>query len=89
MRSFPYILAILVILIVGPKTNLYAQELTDSTTLLIVETVDGNEFMGTLVDEDDSQLILLTEIYGRVHIPISQIKTRRVLKKSNLIEGEH
>jgi hypothetical protein len=89
MRSLHCIAVILVLLIVGPKTNLHSQELTDSTTLLIVETVDGNEFIGTLVDEDDSQLILLTEIYGRVHIPISQIKTRRVLKKSSLIEGEH
>lgn len=89
MRSLHCIAAILVLLIVGSKTNLYSQELTDSTTLWLVETEDGNEFMGTLVDEDDSQLILLTEIYGRVHIPISQIKTRRVLKKSSLIEGEH
>ena len=89
MRSLHCIAVILVLLIVGPKTNLHSQELTDSTILLIVETVDGNEFIGTLVDEDHSQLILLTEIYGRVHIPISQIKTRRILKKSNLIEGEH
>ncbi len=41
------------------------------------------------MDEDDSQLILLTQIYGRLHIPTSQIKMRCVLKKSNLIEGEH
>lgn len=89
MRSLHCIAAILIFLIAGQGTNLYSQEQADSTSLLIVETKDGNEFLGTLVGEDDSQLILLTEIYGRLYIPISQIKTRSVLKKSNLIEGEH
>lgn len=89
MRTLHYIIAILLLLIVLPHVNSYSQEFTDSTSLWLVDTEDGNTFIGTIVDTDSSQVILLTEIYGRIHIPLAQIKTKRVLKKSNLIEGEH
>ena len=40
------------------------------------------------MDEDSSRLILLTDIYGSIQIPSTQIKTKKVLKQSNLIGGE-
>jgi hypothetical protein len=55
----------------------------------LIETEDGNSFMGTIMKEDSSQVILLTEIYGRIHIPLVRIKTKQVIKRSDLVKGEH
>ena len=88
MRTLQCIAAILLFFLL-PATNTYSQELTDSISLWEVETVDGNSFIGSIIDEDSSQIILLTEIYGRIHIPSSSIRLKRELKLSTLIEGEH
>lgn len=48
----------------------------------------GNTFIGTIVDEDSSRIILLTEVYGQIHIPLSRMKLKKEIKKSNLVEGE-
>jgi len=88
MRLLDGITAILILILVFPHTNSYSQELTDSTSLWEVETEDGNTFIGTIVDEDSSRIILLTEIYGRIQIPSAQIKTKELINKSNLIGGE-
>lgn len=88
MRPLQCIAALLLFFLL-PGTNTYSQELTDSISLWEVETEDGNSFIGSIVDEDSSQLILLTEIYGRIHIPSSRIRLKREIKKSTLIEGEH
>lgn len=89
MRSLFRIATILLLIIAIPHLNSYAQELSDSASLWMFETEDGNTFIGSIVEEDGTLVILLTEMYGQVHIPVSQIKLRRELKKSNLVEGEH
>lgn len=80
-----YLLPLLFVLSLVPT---YSQELSDSTSLWEVETADRNTFLGSIVDEDSSRLVLLTEIYGLIHIPTSRIKTKRLVKTSHLIEGE-
>ena len=88
MRKRHSITAILLLFFLLPIINSYSQGLTDSTSLWEVETADGNSFIGTIMDEDSSRLILLTDIYGSIQIPSTQIKTKKVLKQSNLIGGE-
>jgi hypothetical protein len=51
--------------------------------------VDGNSFTGTITEEDQSGILLLTEIYGSIRIPASQIKTRKQIDRSDLVNGEH
>lgn len=80
-----YLLPLLFVLSLVPT---YSQELSDSTSLWEVETADRNTFLGSIVNEDSSRLVLLTEIYGLIHIPTSRIKTKRLVKTSHLIEGE-
>jgi hypothetical protein len=88
MRTLHRISAIFILFSVLPHTILFSQEPADSTSLWEVETEDGNSFIGTIVDEDSSRTILLTEIYGRIQIPSARIKAKKVLEKSNLIGGE-
>lgn len=67
--------------------RMIAQEKAD-TTIWLVETLDGNSFIGTITEEDDTGLMLLTEIYGHIRIPASQIRSRKVVEQSELVKGE-
>lgn len=89
MKSLYNLATALILLCFLPQIDIYSQELADSTTMLLIETEDGNEFIGTLVDENNERLILLTEIYGQVQIPLNQIKLRRELRPASLVDGEH
>jgi hypothetical protein len=88
MRTLHCITAILLFIFLLPRTNSYSQELTDST-LWAVDTEDGNTFIGTIVGKDSIQLMLLTDVYGPIRIPLSQIKQKKELKQNDLVDGEH
>jgi hypothetical protein len=60
------------------------QEIKD---LVIIETKDGNEFIGTIVSEDEEKIILKTEVLGEITIKKAVIVKRRVVKSTNLVEG--
>lgn len=72
-----------------PPLHTSAQELSDSTTLWLVDTKDGNSFTGTLVAEDSREIILFTKTYGQVRIPVSLVKLKRELKHHNLVRGDY
>jgi len=82
------VLSILVFLItLVVPARLTAQEKPDTTTW-VVETLDGNSFIGSITDEDDTGILLFTEIYGQIRIPASQIRSKKVVEKSELVKGE-
>ncbi len=89
MKFIKPVFTVFVLIFLLPQVNSYSQELTDSTSLWVIDTEDGNTFMGKIVNEDSIQIMMLTDIYGPVHIPLSQIKNKKELKQTNLVEGEH
>jgi len=89
MKSIYYLTFISILIFLLPHSTSFSQEYSDSTSIWLVETEDGNSFMGKITKEDSSHLTLETEIYGSIRIPLIQVKTRKELKKSNLVEGEH
>jgi len=89
MRTFSFMLFIFVFLLGLPFTPAFSQDPVDSTSLWMIDTEDGNTFIGKIVDENREGLILLSEIYGQVQIPLDQIKLRREIEPSNLVGGEH
>ena len=89
MKSLKLLLTILVVIFLLPKLDSYSQEISDSTSLWVIDTEDGNTFMGKVVNEDSIQIMMLTDIYGPVNIPLSQIKNKKELKQTDLVEGEH
>jgi hypothetical protein len=88
MRSLILLVSILLMNFAVPQIKSFSQELPDSTALWSVETKDGNTFIGSIKEENTKELIIHSEIYGRIHIPISQIKFKRELNQANLVEGE-
>lgn len=80
---------ILVLIFLLAQMDAKSQELADSTSLWVIDTEDGNSFIGSIIDQDSTILILLTDVYGQVHIPLSQVKNKKELKQTDLIGGEH
>lgn len=89
MKSIHCLLFTVFLILLLSPTNSCGQEQTDSTSIWLVETEDGNSFLGSIAGEDSSHLSLVTEIYGKIRIPLAQVKTRKELKISSLVEGEH
>lgn len=82
-------MGLLVLVFLIPGIESYSQERSDSLSLWIMDTEDGNSFMGSIAAEDSSILILLTDIYGKVTIPVKQIKRRKELIQQELVKGEY
>lgn len=57
----------------------FGQNLPDTTKTLRIETIDGNIFTGYLISEDSLILVISTQTYGKLRIPLNQIKSRHEL----------
>lgn len=58
------------------------------TTLVQIETRDGNVFFGHIVDENEDQIILQTEMLGELNIPRLFIKSKKVVFQKQIKGGE-
>jgi hypothetical protein len=71
---------IFIIIIVSLNSlNGYGQSLPDSTRNVRVETIDGNIFVGIVVTQDSSILVIRTESLGEIRIPKNNIKSKTEL----------
>jgi hypothetical protein len=77
------------LIILWPQIKSYSQEASESSSIWLVETRDGNSFTGSIVNQDSIHLTLMTDIYGTVRIPLAQLKTKKLLENTNLIGGEY
>ncbi len=59
----------------------YSQEAADTTAALRIETYDGNIFIGNVISEDSTAIVLKTTSLGEIKIPKNDIKSRTVLKQ--------
>jgi hypothetical protein len=62
---------------------------TNDTTLVSIETVDGNEFIGQIVTEDSLRIVVKTEKLGEISIFRSDIKRREILEVQQIKEGKY
>ena len=54
-----------------------------------VETKDGNEFIGTIIDQDQSRIILKTEKFGEITLQRVDIKTLTPVKVEKIVQGKY
>ncbi len=62
---------------------------TNDTTLVNIETIDGNEFIGQIVSEDSLKIVLKTEKLGEISIFRSDIKRQEILEVQQIKEGKY
>jgi hypothetical protein len=67
--------------------GLSAQNAPDST-LVQIETLDGNQFIGKLTNEDSEKLVIVTDNLGEIVIKLSDIKSRKAIHSSQIKKGE-
>lgn len=66
--------------------ELSAQQTQDST-LYIIETVDGNQYVGTIMSQDDQKVEFKTATLGVLNISRDQISTMELARDAFLKEG--
>jgi hypothetical protein len=64
------------------------QNVPDSTRTFRVETIDGNIFVGYIVAEDLSVLVIKTENLGEINIPQKNIKSKTELMEVKKVGNE-
>ena len=62
---------------------------TNDTTLVNIETIDGNEFIGQIVSEDSLKVVVKTEKLGEISIFRTDIKRQEILEVQQIKEGKY
>jgi hypothetical protein len=75
-----------IILFVSLST--YGQNLPDTSKIFRIETKDGNIFTGYLLRQDSLSLDLMTEKFGEIKIPQTEIKSISELKEVVVVNNE-
>ncbi len=62
---------------------------TSDSTLVNIETLDGNEFMGQIVREDSLKIVLKTEKLGEISIFKADIKKFNIVEVQQIKDGKY
>lgn len=84
MKILKIIFFLLVLFFAAPL--IYAQ-VEDDSKLVKIETMDGNEFVGTISSEDSETLVLKTKNLGKIKILRKDIKTQVNVNEEQLKDG--
>lgn len=81
-------ICIFIIIVLLDNLQCFGQNVPDSTRIVRVETIDGNIFVGFVVTEDSSALVIKTETLGKIKIPRNNIKSKTELKEVKKVGSE-
>ncbi|MCX6255222.1 MAG: hypothetical protein NTV31_12190 [Bacteroidia bacterium] len=81
-------ICILIIFVLLNNLQCFSQNIPDSTRTVRVETIDGNVFVGYVITEDSSNLVIKTENLGDLKIPLNNIKSKTELKEVKKVGSE-
>lgn len=87
MKNLKIIFSLILLSVILP--NLGIAQSTPDSTLYQIETMDGNEFMGIILEQDSVKIILETESFGTLTLPKSNIKNVTQIKEGQLIDGKY
>lgn len=62
---------------------------TQDTTLWRIETADGNNYIGQILDQDAEIILLRTEVLGDITIPKARVVAMELVKKEQIVKGEY
>lgn len=61
----------------------------DSTQLYRIETIDGNEYIGFIVEEDEKQIVVKTDRLGKITLRKIDIKKLTIVNSVQMKNGEY
>lgn len=86
MNKRSYFILLFCLLLVFSVNVLKGQ--TQDSTLVNIETTDGNEYTGIVVSENEESLVLKTENLGEITIRKNNIASRIIIKKEQIKDGD-
>lgn len=66
----------------------YSQEAADTTATFRIETYDGNIFVGNIISEDSTTIVMKTTTLGELRVPKNNIKSRIILRQLKYEKGQ-
>ncbi len=87
MKKLMTISVFLLLSVILPYSGI-AQNEPDSI-LYQIETIDGNEFIGNILEQDSAKIVLETESMGTLNIPKSSIKRISQVLEKQIIDGKY
>lgn len=87
--KYAFLLAALAMTAILFTTTVYAQNVSDQPVKYRIVTTDGNTFIGTLVSENDNEVVIQTEKLGRITISRADIKSMEEVDPADLRGGEY
>jgi len=78
---------ILTLLILTIFVNLASAQITDGRQKHLIKTRDGNEFIGTILSEDDQKIIFMTEKLGEITISKNDILRMEIIRSAQIVDG--
>ncbi len=84
---FPFLPGLLIALCLHQGAKAQEPVLTDTAALVLVQTADGNEFMGKIRAQNAEVLVLQTETFGELTIQKKVITSIRALKGPRKTNG--
>lgn len=76
------------LIVMGIHYQIYAQGEEDTTRVYRIQTIDGNEYVGTKLEETDEFIRLITDELGEINIKRQNIKEIQDISKAGLVEGK-
>ncbi|MDB4583862.1 hypothetical protein N9164_11975 [Draconibacterium sp.] len=61
---------------------------TADSTIVKIETSDGNEFIGKIITEDTLSIVLNTDLYGELTIQKANIKSKKIVQSQQIKGGK-
>jgi hypothetical protein len=88
MKSIMFRVLILSWFMILLVQSVLSQELIDTSVVWRIETIDGNEFFGTILSKDTTSVHLITKMLGVVTIPKSFINSCTQVDREAIKQGE-
>lgn len=82
-----FLTAFVILLLMGVASPVLAQEPTDTTRIWLIETRDGNQFVGAIVERTPEVIRLKTESLGIINILMNQVKEIREVLPERVRQG--
>ena len=76
-------------LILHTTTSVDALAQADSTALLMIETIDGNQYIGVIHERTDAAIQLDTQNLGLLTIPLEEIKKTQEISPDRIKKGQY
>lgn len=80
---------LLVFFVIFHFTQSYGQNQTDSVELYLIETTDGNQYIGQILDRDREAIRLRTEQLGEIKIKVIDIRKLELIRRELMMGREY